>query len=78
VPELRLRPLHGHVKTFQITVRYGQRYQRYHTFTVQAPDVAVALRQAADQLPAEILPEADLVELRPAVDPDARPQMTLG
>jgi hypothetical protein len=65
------------VNTYQITVRYGRRYQRYHTFTVDAPDVSQALRQAADQVPAEILPEADLVELRPAVDPD-RSRSTLG
>jgi hypothetical protein len=58
------------VNTYQITVRYGRRYQRYHTFTVDAQDVVDALRLAADHVPPEILPEADLVELRPAVDPD--------
>jgi hypothetical protein len=60
------------VTTYQITVRYGRRYQRYHTFTVDAANVADALRLAADQVPPGILPEADLVELREAVDPDAR------
>jgi hypothetical protein len=60
------------VTTYQITVRYGRRYQRYHTFTVDAANVADALRLAADQVPPGLLPEADLVELREAVDPDAR------
>jgi len=58
--------------TYQITVRYGTRYQRYHTLTVDAGDVREALRAAADRVPDEILPEADLVELRVAVDPEAR------
>jgi hypothetical protein len=66
------------VKTYQVTVRYGQRYQRYHTFAVAAEHVASALRQAADGVPPEILAEADLVEVRPAVDPDARAESTLG
>jgi hypothetical protein len=60
------------VTTYQITVRYGTRFQRYHTFTVDAPHVGEALRLASEGVPAEILPEADLVELRVAVDPDAR------
>jgi hypothetical protein len=60
------------VATYQITVRYGTRFQRYHTFTVDAPHVGAALRLAAEGVPDQILPEADLVELRVAVDPDAR------
>lgn len=58
--------------TYQVTVRYGRRYQRYHTFTVDAADVAGALREAGDRVPDEVRPEADLVELRVAVDPDRR------
>lgn len=57
---------------FQITVRYGGRRQRYHTFVVEAPDASEALRTAADDMPDEIAPEADLVELRVAVDPEER------
>jgi hypothetical protein len=57
---------------YQITVRYGQRHQRYHTFVVEADDAAGALREAADSLPSEVAPHVDLVELRVAVDPDAR------
>lgn len=57
---------------FQITVRYGGARQRYHTFVVEAPNAVDALRSAADGMPAEIAGDADLVELRVAVDPDAR------
>lgn len=56
----------------QVTARFGQRYQRYHLFTVEAPDAREALRRAAELLPPEILPEVDLVELRVAVDPEGR------
>ena len=57
---------------YQITLRYGGRRQRYHTFVVDASDAAEALRAAADAVPAEIAAEVDLVELRTAVDPDQR------
>lgn len=57
---------------YQITVRYGTRYQRYHTYVVQADDAREALRTAAEEMPDEIVAEADLVELRVAVDPDER------
>jgi len=49
--------------TFQITVRYGGRYQRYHTFTVDAADARAALEEAARALPDEVAAEADLVEV---------------
>ena len=57
---------------YRITVRYGDRFQRYHTFSVDALDVSEALRAAAGHIPPEILPAADLVELRVAVDPEQR------
>ena len=57
--------------TFQITVRYGERY-RYHTYTVDAADARSALREAADAMPDEVAGEADLVEVRPAPEPDDR------
>lgn len=57
---------------FQITVRYGERYQRYHTFVVEAGDVREALATAARELPDDVAREADLVEVRIAVDPDER------
>lgn len=57
---------------FQVTVRYGAQRQRYHTYVVDAEDAATALRVAAEQMPPEISGDADLVELRVAVDPEAR------
>jgi len=57
---------------YQITVRFGGRFQRYHTFNVSASDAATALRLAADQIPDAIASDVDLVELRIAVDPDQR------
>lgn len=57
---------------FQVTVRYGSRYQRYHTLEVSGEDVREALRAAADAVPEEVATEADLVEMRPTVDPEER------
>jgi hypothetical protein len=57
---------------FQVTVRYGTRYQRYHTLVVDAADAREAMGRAASQIPDEVAAEADLVELRVAPDPDAR------
>lgn len=64
--------------TYQVTVRYGSRFQRYHTFAVEAGEVADALRLAAARIPTEVLPDADLVELRVAPDPEARGPVTPG
>lgn len=58
---------------FQITLRYGSRRQRYHTFEVEATDARAAMATAAALVPDEIAAEADLVEVRVAVDPDNRP-----
>jgi hypothetical protein len=58
---------------YQLTVRYGKTTQRYLTFTVEAADVPVALRAAADQIPAEVTQEVDLVELRVAPGFDKHP-----
>lgn len=58
--------------TYQITVRYGDRHVRYHTYAVAAPDARAALVEAADGLPDEIVAETDLVELRVAVEPEGR------
>lgn len=57
---------------YRVTVRYGERRQRHHTLEVQASDVAEALRLAATRIPSEIVSTADLVEIRPAPDPEAR------
>lgn len=58
--------------SWQITVRYGGGYHRYHTLEVEAEDVTGALREAADRIPPDVAGAADLVEVRVAVDPDAR------
>jgi hypothetical protein len=57
---------------YQVTVRYGVPRQRHYTYAVEAADVRAALGAAADQMPADVRASADLVELRVAVDPDAR------
>lgn len=57
---------------FQMTIRYGTQRQRYHTLEVQASDVREALLAGADAVPEEVLPEADLVEIRVAPKPDER------
>jgi hypothetical protein len=57
---------------YQVTVRHGGGRQRYHTYTVEAEDVGAALAAAAAHLPPDVRADADLVELRPVVDPDAR------
>jgi hypothetical protein len=57
---------------YQVTVRYGTDRQRYHTLRVEAGDAAAALRAAADEIPDEVAPAVDLVELRIAADPEDR------
>ncbi len=57
---------------FQVTVRFRNAGQRYHTLRVEAEDATHALRAAADGIPADIAPYVDLVELRVAVDPERR------
>jgi hypothetical protein len=57
---------------YQVTVRYGGSRQRYDTYVVEATDAAEALRVAAERMPADVAPDADLVELRVAVDPERR------
>ena len=58
---------------FQITVRYGGRHQRYHTYTVEADDAREAMETGAEEIPEDIASQVDLIELRVAVEPDARP-----
>lgn len=56
---------------FQVTARYGRKSQRYHTYEVASDSAVEALRLAADQIPAEIAAEVDLVELRSVRRPDS-------
>lgn len=60
---------------YDVTVRHGAGRKRYHTFVVEASDVAEALRLAAGRLTPEVNAGADLVELRTAVDPETRHYM---
>jgi len=53
---------------YQITIRYGRKANRYMSMAVEADDAVAALRQAADQVPPEVVPEVDIVELREAPD----------
>ena len=53
---------------YQVTVRHGKKNQRYHTVWVEAPDAVAALREAADQIPEEMVAKVDLVELRESPD----------
>ena len=53
---------------YQVTVRYGKTKKGYLSLTLAAQDLAAALRSAADAIPEEVVPEADLVELRVAPD----------
>lgn len=53
---------------YQVTIRYGRKRQRYLSFTVDAEDAVSALRRAADQVPEEVVPDVDIVELREAPD----------
>jgi hypothetical protein len=58
--------------TFRLTVRWRSPGTRYHVEDVEATDLKGALEEAARRLPAEVVATADLAELRPTVDPEAR------
>jgi hypothetical protein len=57
---------------YQVTVRYGRTHVRYHTMDVSGDDFRDALEAVAESLPDEIAKEADLLEMRPASDPEDR------
>lgn len=57
---------------YRVTVRYGGESLRYHLDQVQADDLSEAMTAAARALPPEVVASADLVEIRPAVDPESR------
>lgn len=58
--------------TWKVTVRYGDRGHRYHTFEVDAPSARDALERGAGRIPDEVSDAADLVELRLAIEPEER------
>ena len=57
---------------YQVTIRYGTKSQRYLTLTVVGDNVPAALRTAAKEIPEDLVPVVDLVELRVAPDFDKR------
>jgi len=57
---------------FQITIRFGSGRKGYHTVTVRAADLREAAGRAIEEISDEMAGEADLLEIRPAVDPDDR------
>lgn len=58
--------------TFQITIRFGAGPKRYHTQSIRAADLREAARRAVAEMSDEMAGEGDLMEIRPAVDPDDR------
>ena len=74
--------------SFQITVRYGTRHHRYHTHERNVTDEQIRASAATGGVVCvsgvsiflgtdapdadDVARHADLVEMRPAVDPDAR------
>ena len=56
---------------YQVTVRHGTTAKRYFMLQVEAVDIGAALAAAGAGMPAEVRAEADLVEVRPAPDPEA-------
>lgn len=57
---------------YQVTVRYGATRVRYHMDRVEGEDLAEAMRTAAERLPTEVIEAGELVEIRPAIDPEER------
>lgn len=57
---------------FKVTVRYGGARKRYHLVSVTARNVREAMRLAVEDISDEIAAEADLVEIRPAPQPEGR------
>jgi len=57
---------------YQVTIRYGKKSRRYLTLAISAEDVPEALRASAREIPEDLVPAVDLVELRVAPDFDKR------
>ncbi len=57
---------------FQLTIRHGGKSPRYHMATLPATSLAELLEALPRGIPEDVLGDADLVEIRPAVDPDRR------
>lgn len=57
---------------YQVTVRYGTTRVSYHMDRVEGENLAEAMRTAAARLPPEVVEAGELVEIRPAIDPEER------
>ena len=57
---------------YQATIRYGGARQRYHLTSVAGADIRTVLTNLSKELPDEVAAEANLVEIRLAVDPEDR------
>ena len=57
---------------YSVTIRYGGPGYRYHTYEVEAEDLAAAMVAAEEEVPPEVRVSGDLVEIRTAPDPELR------
>lgn len=71
-PTLQTR--HGSMD-FQLTIRFGGSRARYHMERRSADSMADLLEGLPEGIPQEVLDDADLMEIRPVVDPDRREYM---
>ncbi len=49
---------------YRVTFRYGASRARYDVLDLEAPDLRVALRMAADRVADEVIASAELAEVR--------------
>lgn len=58
--------------SYRATFRYGGPRPRYEVLDIEAADLRVALRSAADLVADEVVATAELVEVRRQTDPKER------
>jgi hypothetical protein len=57
---------------YRVTIRFGAPKQQYHVLDLTANSLREAMRMAAEDYPDAAAGDADLVEIRRHVDPEAR------
>ena len=57
---------------YRVTIRFGAPKQQYEVQDLTANSLREAMRMAVDEFPETAAENADLVEIRLQVDPDAR------
>jgi hypothetical protein len=57
---------------YRVTIRFGLPRQQYHVMDLTANSLREAMRMAVAEYPEAAAADADLVEIRRQVDPDAR------